>query len=50
MLRETPDDVIAETRNACDSRVGYSFDTSFQGPLHDGGDRSKGKVRALLVL
>jgi predicted nucleotidyltransferase component of viral defense system len=25
--------------------VGYSFDVSFQGPLHEGRDRSKGKVR-----
>jgi predicted nucleotidyltransferase component of viral defense system len=37
--------VIAETRNVWDSDVRYSFDVSFQGPLHDGGDRSKGKVR-----
>jgi len=25
--------------------VGYSFDISFRGPLYDGRDRSKGKVR-----
>ena len=25
--------------------MGYSFDISFQGPLYDGRDRSKGKVR-----
>ena len=48
--------IVAETRNsrcaslrnderAWDSDVGYSFDVSFQGPLHDGRDRSKGKVR-----
>jgi len=49
--------IVAETRNSrCaslasdervwDSDVGYSFDVSFQGPLHDGRDHSKGKVRA----
>ena len=37
--------IIAETRNAWNSEVGYSFDVSSQGPLHDGRDRSKGKVR-----
>ena len=37
--------VIAEMRNAWTSDVGYSFDVSFQGPLYDGRDRSKGKVR-----
>jgi predicted nucleotidyltransferase component of viral defense system len=37
--------IVAETRNFWDSDVGYSFDVSFQGPLHDGRDRSKGKVR-----
>ncbi len=37
--------VVAEMRNDWVSEVGYSFDISFQGPLHDGRDRSKGKVR-----
>jgi predicted nucleotidyltransferase component of viral defense system len=37
--------VIAEVRNAWASDVGYSFDVSFRGPLYDGQDRSKGKVR-----
>lgn len=37
--------VAAVVRNIWDSDVGYSFDVSFQGPLHDGRDRSKGKVR-----
>lgn len=37
--------VVAEMRNEWTSAVGYSFDVSFQGPLHDGRDRSKGKVR-----
>ena len=37
--------ILAETRNVWSSDVGYSFDVSFQGPLHDGRDRSKGKVR-----
>lgn len=37
--------VMAEARNEWESAVGYSFDLSFQGPLYDGRDRSKGKVR-----
>jgi predicted nucleotidyltransferase component of viral defense system len=37
--------IVAKIRNVWDSDVGYSFDVSFQGPLHDGRDRSKGKVR-----
>lgn len=37
--------IIATQRNAWKSNVGYSFDLSFQGPLYDGHDRSKGKVR-----
>lgn len=37
--------VIAEVRNDWISDVGYSFDVSFRGPLHDGRDHSKGKVR-----
>ena len=37
--------VVAEMRNDWISDVGYSFDVSFHGPLHNGRDRSKGKVR-----
>jgi predicted nucleotidyltransferase component of viral defense system len=37
--------VVAEMRREWASDVGYSFDVSFQGPLYDGRDRSKGKVR-----
>jgi predicted nucleotidyltransferase component of viral defense system len=37
--------VIAVARNEWESVVSYSFDLSFQGPLYDGRDRSKGKVR-----
>jgi len=37
--------VVAEVRNARASAMGYSFDVSFRGPLYDGRDRSKGKVR-----
>jgi predicted nucleotidyltransferase component of viral defense system len=37
--------VIAEIRNEWLSVVGYSFDVSYQGPIHDGRDRTKGKVR-----
>lgn len=37
--------VASESRNEWTSEVGYSFDISFCGPLYDGRDRSKGKVR-----
>jgi predicted nucleotidyltransferase component of viral defense system len=37
--------VVAESRNAWTSEVGHSFDISFRGPLYDGRDHSKGKVR-----
>jgi predicted nucleotidyltransferase component of viral defense system len=37
--------IQAEARNDWESEVGYSFDVSYRGPLHDGRDRSKGKVR-----
>lgn len=37
--------IIAEIRNEWQSKVGYSFDVSYQGPLYDGRDRTKGKVR-----
>jgi len=37
--------IQAQARNAWESEVGYSFDVSYQGPLYDGRDRSKGKVR-----
>ncbi len=37
--------ITAEVRNAWHSEVGYSFDVSYQGPLYDGRDRTKGKVR-----
>ena len=37
--------VMAVVRNEWESAVGYSFDLSFQGPLYNGRDRSKGKVR-----
>ncbi len=37
--------IQAEVRNEWESEVGYSFDVSYQGPLYDGRDRSKGKVR-----
>jgi len=37
--------ITAEVRNAWQSEVGYSFDVSYQGPLYDGRDRTKGKVR-----
>jgi len=37
--------INAEMHNAWSSDVGYSFDVSFRGPLYDGRDHSKGKVR-----
>lgn len=37
--------IPAEMRRDWKSGVGYAFDVSFQGPLYDGRDRSKGKVR-----
>ena len=37
--------IAAEVRNSWVSDVGYSFDVSYRGPLYDGRDRSKGKVR-----
>jgi hypothetical protein len=37
--------VHAEIRNEWRSEVGTSFDVSYQGPLFDGRDRTKGKVR-----
>lgn len=35
----------AELRNEWEGEAGYSLDVSYQGPLYDGRDRSKGKVR-----
>lgn len=37
--------VNAEIRYEWQSDVGYSFDVSYRGPLYDGRDRTKGKVR-----
>lgn len=37
--------INAEIRNEWQSTVGYSFDVSYQGPMYDGRDRTKGKVR-----
>ena len=37
--------VPAELRNVWQGEAGYSLDVSYQGPLYDGRDRSKGKVR-----
>lgn len=42
--------LVAEIRNAWESAVGYSFDVSYQGPLYDGRDRTKGKVRVDISL
>ncbi|RME89971.1 MAG: nucleotidyl transferase AbiEii/AbiGii toxin family protein [Anaerolineae bacterium] len=40
----------AEIRNAWQSEVGYSFDVSYRGPLYDGRDRTKGKIRVDISL
>jgi predicted nucleotidyltransferase component of viral defense system len=46
VLRDLRDfGVNAELRYEWQSDVGYSFDVSYQGPLYDGRDRTKGKVR-----
>lgn len=46
LLRDLRDfGVNAEIRYEWQSDVGYSFDVSYQGPLYDGRDRTKGKVR-----
>ena len=37
--------MVAEVRNEWEGEAGYSLDVSYQGPLYDGRDRSKGKVR-----
>ncbi len=37
--------INAEIRQEWQSGAGYSFDVSYQGPLYDGRDRTKGKVR-----
>lgn len=37
--------INAEIRNEWQSEFGYSFDASYQGPVYDGRDRTKGKVR-----
>jgi predicted nucleotidyltransferase component of viral defense system len=37
--------IQAQIRNEWESATGYSFDVSYAGPLYDGRDRSKGKVR-----
>ena len=39
-----------EIRNTWEGEVGLSFDVSYQGPLYDGRDRSKGKVRVDISL
>jgi predicted nucleotidyltransferase component of viral defense system len=40
----------AEIRNEWQSDLGYSFDISYQGPIYDGRDRTKGKVRVDISL
>ena len=40
----------AEIRETWQGEAGYSFDVSYRGPLYDGRDRSKGKVRVDISL
>jgi predicted nucleotidyltransferase component of viral defense system len=42
--------MAAELRNEWEGEAGYSLDVSYQGPLYDGRDRSKGKVRVDISL
>jgi predicted nucleotidyltransferase component of viral defense system len=42
--------VAAEARHEFEAPAGYTFDVSYQGPLYDGRDRSKGKVRVDISL
>lgn len=42
--------INAEIRNEWLAEVGYSFDVSYQGPLYDGRDRTKGKVHVAISL
>lgn len=42
--------INAEIRNEWLAEVGYSFDVNYQGPLYDGRDRTKGKVRVDISL
>lgn len=42
--------VESEIRNVWEGQGGFSFDVSYQGPLYDGLDRSKGKVRVDISL
>lgn len=42
--------VRGEIRHEWVGEVGFSFDVSYQGPLYDGRDRTKGKVRVDLNL
>jgi uncharacterized protein len=37
--------IVSENRDDWTSEHGYSFDVSYQGPLYDGRERSKGKIR-----
>ena len=42
--------LVADIRQEWPGEVGYSFDVSYQGPLFDGRDRTKGKVRVDISL
>ena len=42
--------IVAEMRQVWQGEAGYSFDVSYRGPLYDGRDRTKGKVRVDLSL
>jgi predicted nucleotidyltransferase component of viral defense system len=42
--------LVADIRQEWQGEVGYSLDVSYQGPLYDGRDRTKGKVRVDISL
>jgi predicted nucleotidyltransferase component of viral defense system len=42
--------IAAEPREVWQTAEGYSFDVSYRGPLYDGRDRTKGKVRVDMSL
>ena len=42
--------LVASIRQEWQGEGGYSFDVSYQGPLYDGRDRTKGKVRVDISL
>lgn len=42
--------IVGEICDPWEGEIGLSFDVSYQGPLYDGRDRSKGRVRVEISL